>query len=337
MSKILVTGAAGQVGCRVVRQLLSRNYEVQGTVLPEDPCANRLEGLDVELLTGDLTDPTFATYAVEGVDAVLHTANIVSADAFDNNVRATFNVANACAARANALRRLVSVSSSGVYPNDSQTLACAYHPVDELHPLRPSGTYPLSKLLGEEIVWAFARESGLAAAIVRPSGIVSRDAVLGRWSVNFVCTIMRAGASHPQSELYAPDLGQPWEDLQTRAASGDQPCAVTGPRGRPWVYQLVDARDVAHGLVCALESDAATGEAFNLSAPRPIPYTEAAAVLAELTGVEVLEYCAPVRWVFDLDNTKARTWIGYTPKWGAREMIEDALAFRRGEVDGMGG
>jgi len=335
MSKVLVTGAAGQVGCRLVRQLLARNYEVRGTILPEDPCEDRLKGLEVERIAGDLTDPAFAERAVEGVEAVLHTANLVSADAFDNNVRATFNVAKACAARAGDLRKLVSVSSSGVYPNDSQAIACAYHPVDELHPRRPTGTYPLSKLLGEEIVWAFARESGLAAAIVRPSGIVSGDAVLSRWSVNFVCTIMRAGATHPGSELYAPDLGEPWEELQVRATSGDQPCAVTGPEGRPWVYQLVDARDVAHGLVCALEPDAANGEAFNLSAPRPIPYPEAASILAELTGTEALEYRAPARWVFDLDNTKARTWIGYEPKWGAREIIEDALAFRRGETDGM--
>ena len=337
MSKVLVTGAAGQVGCRLVRQLLARDYEVRGTILPEDPNEDRLDGLDIERVAGDLLDPEFAEHAVAGVEGVLHTANLVSPDAFDNNVRATFNVAKACADRAGDLRRLVSVSSSGVHPNDSQTIACAYHPVDELHPRRPTGTYPLSKLLGEEIVWAFARQSGLAAAIVRPSGIVSGDAVLGRWSVNFVCTIMRAGAAHHGSELYAPDLGEPWNDLQDQATSGDQPCAVTGPEGRPWVYQLVDARDVAHGLVCALESDAATGEAFNLSAPRPIPYPEAASILADLTGTEALKYRAPVRWVFDLDNTKARTWIGYEPRWGAREMIEDALAFQRGETDGMNG
>jgi nucleoside-diphosphate-sugar epimerase len=30
--KVLVTGAAGQVGCRLVRQLLERNHEVRGTL-----------------------------------------------------------------------------------------------------------------------------------------------------------------------------------------------------------------------------------------------------------------------------------------------------------------
>ena len=88
-------------------------------------------------------------------------------------------------------------------------------------------------------------------------------------------------------------------------------------------------------MLCALESSAATGETFNISALQPIPYTEAAAIMAELTGVDALEYRAPVRWMADLDNAKARNQIGYAPKWGIRAMIEDALAFRRAETDGL--
>jgi len=335
MSKILVTGVDGQVGCRLARQLLSKNYEVWGTILNEPPYANRLKGLNLELMTGDLTDPAFAAYAVDGVDAVLHTANLVRADAFENNILATFNVVKASAARANALHGLVYVSSSAVYPNDSDVLACEYHPVDERHPCRPIGAYPLSKLIGEETVWAFARASGLAASIIRPSCIVSGDGVLEIWSVSSVCGTMRKGANHLQSELYAPEAGEPWKELRRRATSDDQPCAVTDLQGRSWVCQLVDARDVAHGILCALESNAARGEMFNISALQPIPYTEAAAILAELTATDVLEYRAPVRWVYDLDNTKARSLIGYAPKWGIRDMIEDALAFRQGKTDGL--
>lgn len=48
--KVLVTGAAGQVGCRLVRQMLERNHEVRGTILPEDPCRERLAGVDLDRL-----------------------------------------------------------------------------------------------------------------------------------------------------------------------------------------------------------------------------------------------------------------------------------------------
>ena len=334
MPKVLVTGAAGQVGCRLVRRLLCRNYEVVGTLLPDDPCAERLTGLDLQLLHGDLCDPGFAEEAVCGVDAVLHTANMVGDIYFQNNVIATFHIAQACARHADRIERLVSVSSSGVYPNDSHVLACAYHPVDELHPKRPLGPYSLSKLLGEEIVKSFALSSGLRTALVRPSGIVSGEAALSRWTVGFVGAILHHCQSSPRGELYLGPDSEPWLELERLAASPDQPCAVTGPDGKPWVYQLVDARDVAHGILCALEAEAAVGEVFNLSCPRPIPYTEAAATLAELTGAEPLEYRAPVRWVFDLDNTKARSLIGYRPEWDIEPLLRDALAVRAGESDG---
>ena len=52
--KVLVTGAAGQVGCRLVRQLLDQNCEVRGTILPDDPARSRLDGVDIELREGDL-------------------------------------------------------------------------------------------------------------------------------------------------------------------------------------------------------------------------------------------------------------------------------------------
>jgi nucleoside-diphosphate-sugar epimerase len=359
---VLVTGADGQVGSRLVRQLLSRGYEVRGTVFPSPGLslrrglermrslvsrrsngrsprvlrpADRLKGLDLELMVGDLTDPAFAGTAVNGVVGVLHTANFVRPDAFENNVRVTFNVAQACAARAQDLRRLIYVSSSSVYPNDPHVVTCDYHPVDERHPRRPIGAYPASKLVGEETVWALARQSGLAASVVRPSFIVSGEAALDLWTVDTVCTVLRKGATNLRSELYAPETGNAWKELKARAASMEQPCAVTDPRGEPWVCQFVDARDAAHGILCAFESDAATGETFNLSGPRAVPYPEAAAIVAELTGEKALEYRAPVRWLFDLDNSKARATIGYAPRWEIRAMIEDAVAFRRGDTDGL--
>ena len=56
MSLILVTGAAGQVGSRLVRQLLGRNYEVRGLILPGDPNRSRLNGLEIEVVEGNMLD-----------------------------------------------------------------------------------------------------------------------------------------------------------------------------------------------------------------------------------------------------------------------------------------
>jgi UDP-glucose 4-epimerase len=342
MSLVLVTGAAGQIGSRLVRQLLGRNYEVRGLILPGDPNRSRLNGLEIEVVEGNMLDMTVCEKAIEGVDAVIHTANLVGplpgmseTDFFDNNVRNTFNIVYAASKRADKLQRLVYISSSSVYPNDAHVIATCYNPVDEMHPLRPLGTYALGKLIGEQIVTAHARQTGLRTAIIRPSGIASGTSALGRWSVGFVCAILRTGQNNPKSSLYMNDGTELWHELEAAVVSRDQLCAIRDSEGRPWVYQFVDARDVAHGCVCALESGAAIGEVFNVSAPRPITYDEATQVIAKATGQSILEWQTPVRWLFDLDNTKAKCLIGYRPKWGIEEMVASALVVQRGESDGM--
>ncbi|MGD8237642.1 MAG: NAD(P)-dependent oxidoreductase [Armatimonadota bacterium] len=342
MPKTLVTGAAGQVGSRVVQQLLAKGHDIKALILPDDPNADRVGDLDIELLEGNLLDPDVAASAVEGVDAVIHTANLVGPlpdmsemDFFDNNVRSTFNTVRAASARADGLSRFVHVSSSSVYPNDSQTIAPAYNPMDEQHPQRPIGIYPMTKIIGEHTVMATARETGLQVSIIRPSGICSGDAVLNRWTVRFVCGILRAGQRNAGSALHMANGTELSSELEQAAESPDQQCAIADTRGRPWVYQLVDARDVAHGCICALEPDAAVGEAFNIAAPRPIPYPEAARIVADATGSSVINWEVPVRWIFDLDITKAKTLIDYQPKWDIAEMVDSAMSVRAGELEPM--
>lgn len=87
-----------------------------------------------------------------------------------------------------------------------------------------------------------------------------------------------------------------WRELELRWPP-DALCAVWDLEGRPWLQQPVDARDVAQ-----------------VSAPKPIPFDEAARLISEATGRRVVEWKAPVKWVFDLDNAKARRMIGFEPR-----------------------
>lgn len=328
--KVLVTGAAGQVGCRLIRCLLERNHDVRGTILPDDPCRDRLSGLDVQLMEGDLTDDTFTVEAVNGVEAVIHTANIPGPE-FDNNVRTNRAVAAACGKYADALDRLVYVSSSSVFPNNGEQIPCAYHPVDELHPKRPSDEYGLSKLIGEQLVEMVARQTGLRTVIVRPSHVLSGAAIRTMFTVAMVCEFLRIGQRWSGSELHMSDGTELWRQVEAKAKSKDQPCAVRDLEGRPWYYQPNDARDVAHGLMCALERPEALGESFNLSAPAPFLYPEGAAILAEHTGQDPLEIQLPVRWRYDHDMTKARGWIGYSPRGDLASMMTSARRAAAGE------
>ena len=330
--KVLVTGAAGQVGCRLVRQLLDLNLEVRGSVLPDDPCLSRLEGLDMELVEGDLTDGDFVKRAVSGTDAVIHTANLVGPH-FEINTQINLEVSRACGLFADSLERYVYVSSSGVFPNNGENIACAYHPVDELHPKRPDNEYSLSKYIGELMAERVSRETGLRISIVRPSHVLSGRTILDQFTVGRVCTILKAGQVGPGTEMYMADGTELWHDIEARADSPDQPCAVRDESGRPWYYQPNDARDIAHCMVCALRSPDAVGESFNGGAPAPFTFPEGARILGEIVGRKPLEVTVPVRWMYDHDITKAKTLIGYRPKGDLKTMMASAAAFEAGESD----
>ena len=74
---ILVCGATGELGGRVVRRLVQDGRTVRALVRPTTD-AGALEALGVEVVRGDLRDPASLARAVEGVDTVVTTANALA-------------------------------------------------------------------------------------------------------------------------------------------------------------------------------------------------------------------------------------------------------------------
>src|SRR3954468_7000164 len=74
--KYLVTGATGLVGNNVVRQLLEAGHEVRVLVRPSSDLRG-LEGLAVERATGDVSEPSSLTAAMQNVQVVIHAAGFV--------------------------------------------------------------------------------------------------------------------------------------------------------------------------------------------------------------------------------------------------------------------
>jgi nucleoside-diphosphate-sugar epimerase len=77
--RVLVTGAAGVMGARLVRGLLDAGWTVRALVLPGDPLRARLDGLACEIHFGDVTDPDSLRGACDGVDTVYHLAAVILA------------------------------------------------------------------------------------------------------------------------------------------------------------------------------------------------------------------------------------------------------------------
>ena len=338
VNKILITGAAGRLGGNLTHQALARGLDVRALVLPDDPKVSKLDGLDVEVVEGDLRDRDLCNRLVEGVDGVIHTANILGPSGgmdhgtfFEINVTGTWNLLEAAAPLSGRLERFVHVSSDGVYPMGNHQVDTAYEPVDELHPKRPLGLYATLKYMGEAMVEGYRQTHGLRTSMIRPAGMFAGQEVLGRWSVAFVAARIRQAAEMPGSGLHHPDGNAIADDLLERAERPDKLCAVSDEEGRPWIYSPADARDVAHACLCALEHPAAVGEVFNAAIPRPFTFPEVAAYLSEKTGESVLEATVPVRWVYWSDVRKAKSTIGYVPKGDLERVFDTALADKAGE------
>lgn len=104
MKHALVTGAPGFLGAHIVETLVERGVKVRGWGRPGESHIN-LEGLDLEMIEGDVRDPDCAREATEGIDTVFHTAAIYESWApdptlmYDVNLRGTFNVLEAARQR----------------------------------------------------------------------------------------------------------------------------------------------------------------------------------------------------------------------------------------------
>ena len=114
MKKILVTGATGRIGTHIVKDMIERGYKVRSFVLKGDPQIKKLKEMKTEVMKGDITDLKSVTKAVEGMDAVIHTAAVMEdrpawmtdAEQFQINVNGTLNVCLAISQNLKKIKRL---------------------------------------------------------------------------------------------------------------------------------------------------------------------------------------------------------------------------------------
>jgi dihydroflavonol-4-reductase len=166
----LVTGANGFLGSAVVRALLAEGTAVRALVRPNSDRRN-LDGLDVEVATGDLTDRDSLRRATTGCEVVFHVAAdyrlwvVDPRPMYRANVAGSVNVLEAAAAAGAA--RMVYTSSVAVLGIKKDRT-----PADEDTPVRQDDMvshYKISKFLAEEAVWRRAGELGFPVVTVNPS------------------------------------------------------------------------------------------------------------------------------------------------------------------------
>ncbi|GAB4297359.1 MAG: SDR family oxidoreductase [Myxococcota bacterium] len=110
----LVTGGSGFIGGNLTRALVEGGHRVKAFFKPGDNL-KPLEGLDVELIEGDICDISRLSRAMKGCEGVFHTAGVVSFRKSDRAVQYRVNVegvrAVVAACKKAGVKRLVHTST----------------------------------------------------------------------------------------------------------------------------------------------------------------------------------------------------------------------------------
>lgn len=168
--KILVTGATGFLGNRIIERLLELNqYEVIATGRDKIK-AEKLQKAGVQVITGNLEENTFVVNLLKGTDAVIHSAALSSPwgkyqNFYRANIQATENILSACFK--NNVKRIVHISTPSIYFDYKDR----FDIMEDFLPEKFVNFYAETKYKAEKLIDQ-AHESGLESISLRPRAIV---------------------------------------------------------------------------------------------------------------------------------------------------------------------
>jgi UDP-glucose 4-epimerase len=314
--RVIVTGGAGFIGGEVVRRLVAQGYEVR--VIDDLSKEGHEPPPGADFQRADLTQPGVAKELFAGFSACLNLAAKIGGIGYFHQYPATILSENDKlysatfeAAVEHGFRRMVYVSSSMVFesatsfPSKESDLASIPPPVS---------AYGFSKLSGEWYCRAFADQHGLDYTICRP---------FNAYGIN----------EYPGEEVgYAHVI----PDLTRKILAGQHPLEILGD-GRQ-TRSFTHVRDIARGIVMALESDAAINQDFNISNPEETTILELAQRIWDLcdTGREFAWKSAPA-FTYDIrrripDAGKAREVLGFEAEIRLDEGLKEVVDWLRGEL-----
>ena len=326
MMKIVVTGATGFLGSRLLEQLASKDanaMEVIGigrTLKPQ----STVEASNIKYQLGDLEEQAFVHDAISGAEVVVHaaalSAQMAPLGAFERaNVKVTEHVVQAC--EAHGVKRLIFISSPSVYFQMKDQLS-----ISESDPLpSPINVYSKTKREAECVV----RASDVPHVIFRPR------ALIGRGDTVILPRIIRA---HSAGRLRRMGLEQNRVDLTPVSNVVDAILlAIQAPgealnqtynisNGQPeLLWPLLDKVFLELGLE-------------DVTRRIPIPVAIVVARLMEWHAKWLNGRKEPVLTVygigtltkdFGMDISKARALLGYEPKQTVEEAIGEFLNWHK--------
>lgn len=293
--KCLVTGGAGFIGSHVAERLVRQGHTVRVVDNLSTGSESNLAHLraDLELLVGDLRDPSVCRAACAGVELVFHLAALPSvprsmADPWashDHNVNATVQLL--VAATEAGVRRVVYSSSSSIY-GDTPVLP----KLETLEPL-PRSPYAAAKLAGEQYVLAYARAGILEGMALRYFNVF--------------------GPRQSPSSAYAAVI-----PIFLDAARKGTAAPINGDGGHTRDFTYIENVVNANLLASAAPAERASGWPVNIGAAERTSLLQLLEAVRVVTGRPVMVEHRPARPGDVRDSLagveRARELLGYTPR-----------------------
>lgn len=272
---VLVTGATGTIGPFVVQELVNSGYAVRTLSLeiPEPGLFHK----DVEVITGDITDPQTVQSAMQDIEVVIHLAAVLHvsnppsaflANYYRVNREGTATVISASLQA--GVERIVFFSTIAVYGLSGGRIL-----TEDTFP-RPDTCYAETKLAAERLVLNAKRPDG------GPLG-----------------TVLRLGA------VYGSRIKGDYQRLLRALAQRRFVPIGSGQNRRTLVY----ARDVARATILAIRHPKAVGRVYNVSDGKYHAMHEIIAAMSLALGRTPSRYslpAGPIRFAAGLIEDAAR-------------------------------
>ena len=314
--RVVVTGGAGFIGSEVTRQLVERGHEVR--VIDDFSKEGHVAPDGVDFHEADLTEAGVASELFAGFEVCVNLAAKIGGIGYFHEYPATILSDNNKlysrtfeAAVEHQFERMVYISSSMVFEG-----ATAFPSREEDLPSTPPpvSAYGFSKLSGEWYCHAFADQYQLRYTICRP---------FNAYGIN---------------ELPGDEVGYAHviPDLIKKVLAGQDPIEILGDGHQTRAFTHV--RDIARGIVIAMESDGAVNQDFNISASRETEVLELARLIfhACATGREFRVASMP-GFTYDVQRRipsteKARRVLGFEAEVRLEEGVGEVIEWLRGQM-----